>query len=91
MGEPVFAFGLVFHLITHTYVYIVAKNLFCSRESPRLWPWAGPYGAISFGCKSTRVIQSGLESLVYVHEWLSGAEDIVIIWSRTKDKRNCMR
>ncbi len=74
MGEPVFTLGLVFHPITHTYVCIITKNLLCFRESPRLWSWAGPYGAISFGYKSTRLIQSGLESLIYFQEWLSGAK-----------------
>ncbi len=35
MGEPVFAFGLVFHLILHPYVGVVIKNFrFASENHP---------------------------------------------------------
>ena len=83
MGEPVFVLGLVFHLITHPYVCIAVKILFCSRESPALWPWAGPYSAIPFGYKSTRVIQLGLESVIYFQEWLPGA-------NKEQNKSGCL-
>ena len=48
-GRASIRLWFIFHLITHTYVCIVDKNLLCFRGSPGFWPWARPYGSHPLG------------------------------------------
>ena len=74
MGEPVFAFGLVFHLISHPYVGVVVRNFcFASENHPDSGLGLGLMVQI-LRVQTHESDPVGVGVSYLFQEWLSGAE-----------------